>query len=96
MAEASYVEFGPAYERHTLPATMERLMSTNEYVPPKVWTHLKPNGGVFESINRPTAGATFERDLPKGKHPLQLVQPGHLERHEGHDVARGASGGGPF
>lgn len=40
-------------------------MSTNDYVPPKVWTDLKPNGGVFESINRPTAGATFERDLPK-------------------------------
>lgn len=51
-------------------------MSTNDYVPPKVWTHLKPNGGVFESINRPTAGATFERDLPKGKHPLQLYSQG--------------------
>jgi hypothetical protein len=34
-----------------LPAIMERSMSTNGYVPPKVWTHLKPNGGVFESIN---------------------------------------------
>jgi hypothetical protein len=45
---------------------MERSMSTNDYVPPKVWTHLKSNGGVFKSINRPTAGATFERDLPKG------------------------------
>jgi hypothetical protein len=51
-------------------------MSTNDYVPPKVWTHLKPNGGVFESINRPTAGATFERHLPKGKHPLQLYSQG--------------------
>jgi hypothetical protein len=47
-------------------------MSTNDDAPPKVRTHLKPNGGVFESINRPSAGATFERDLPKGKHPLQL------------------------
>jgi GST-like protein len=55
---------------------MKRSMSTNDYVPPKVWTHLKPNGGVFESINRPTAGATFERDLPKGKHPLQLYSQG--------------------
>jgi hypothetical protein len=50
VVEASYVEFGLAYERHTLPAIMERSMSTNGYVPPKVWTHLKPNGGVFESI----------------------------------------------
>jgi hypothetical protein len=34
------------------------------------------SGGVFESINRPTAGATFERDLPKGKHALQLYNQG--------------------
>jgi GSH-dependent disulfide-bond oxidoreductase len=51
-------------------------MSAADYVPPKVWAHLKPNGGVFESINRPTAGPTFERDLPKGKHALQLYSQG--------------------
>jgi GST-like protein len=51
-------------------------MSANDYVPPKVWTQRKPNGGVFESINRQTAGATFEKDLPKGKHPLQLYSQG--------------------
>lgn len=44
----------------------------NDYVPPKVWTPGKENGGQFASINRPTAGARFERELPVGKHPLQL------------------------
>jgi GSH-dependent disulfide-bond oxidoreductase len=42
------------------------------YVPPKIWQWTKPNGGAFANINRPTAGARFERELPVGKHPLQL------------------------
>jgi GSH-dependent disulfide-bond oxidoreductase len=43
-----------------------------EYAPPKVWTWNKENGGRFANINRPIAGATHEKDLPIGKHPLQL------------------------
>ena len=43
-----------------------------EYVPPKVWTWNKASGGRFASINRPIAGATHEKELPVGKHPLQL------------------------
>jgi GST-like protein len=43
-----------------------------EYTPPKVWTWNKENGGRFANINRPIAGATHEKDLPVGKHPLQL------------------------
>jgi GST-like protein len=43
-----------------------------EYVPPKVWTWNKDAGGRFASINRPVAGPTHEKDLPVGKHPLQL------------------------
>ena len=43
-----------------------------EYVPPKVWTWNKPSGGTFASINRPTSGATHEKELPVGRHPLQL------------------------
>jgi GSH-dependent disulfide-bond oxidoreductase len=43
-----------------------------EYVPPKVWTWDAPSGGKFEKINRPIAGAMEEKDLPVGKHPLQL------------------------
>ncbi|MEM1163268.1 MAG: glutathione-dependent disulfide-bond oxidoreductase [Pseudomonadota bacterium] len=42
------------------------------YVPPAVWTWDQDNGGRFANINRPTAGAQFERDLEVGKHPLQL------------------------
>ena len=43
-----------------------------EYVPPKVWTWNKESGGRFANINRPIAGATHEKELPVGKHPLQL------------------------
>ena len=43
-----------------------------DYVPPKVWVWTKPNGGSFASINRPIAGATHEKALPVGRHPLQL------------------------
>ena len=42
------------------------------YTPPKVWTWSKPSGGRFEKINRPIAGATHEKVLPLGEHPLQL------------------------
>jgi GST-like protein len=47
---------------------------TNEtvYTPPKVWTWAKENGGQFANINRPIAGAKHEKDLPVGRHPLQL------------------------
>ncbi len=43
-----------------------------EYVPPKVWTWDKESGGRFANINRPIAGPTHDKDLPVGKHPLQL------------------------
>jgi GSH-dependent disulfide-bond oxidoreductase len=42
------------------------------YTPPAVWQWNKANGGQFASINRPVAGATHERELPVGRHPLQL------------------------
>jgi len=45
---------------------------TEAYTPPKVWTWNKESGGRFASINRPTAGAQKEKELPVGKHPLQL------------------------
>ncbi|WP_422402969.1 glutathione-dependent disulfide-bond oxidoreductase [Pseudomonas sp. GZD-209] len=47
-------------------------MSKPPYVPPQVWTHEAPSGGQFASINRPIAGPTHEKQLPLGKHPLQL------------------------
>jgi GST-like protein len=47
-----------------------------EYTPPKVWTWNQPNGGAFASINRPIAGPTHEKELPVGRHPLQLYSLG--------------------
>ncbi len=42
------------------------------YTPPTVWSWNKENGGRFANINRPIAGATHEKDLPVGRHPMQL------------------------
>ena len=47
-----------------------------DYIPPKVWTWNKPSGGTFANINRPVAGATHEKVLPVGRHPLQLYSLG--------------------
>ncbi len=47
-------------------------MAAAEYALPKGWTWNTPNGGQFASINRPIAGATREKTLPVGPHPLQL------------------------
>ena len=48
------------------------MNDSSPYTPPSVWTWQKENGGRFASINRPTAGSTHEKDLPVGRHPLQL------------------------
>ncbi len=45
---------------------------TTPYTPPKAWTWDQANGGQFASINRPIAGATHDKDLPRGQHPFQL------------------------
>ncbi|MEE4073549.1 glutathione-dependent disulfide-bond oxidoreductase [Pseudomonas viridiflava] len=47
-------------------------MTDTPYTPPKVWQHEAASGGTFASINRPTAGPTHDKELPVGKHPLQL------------------------
>jgi len=46
--------------------------ASKPYTPPSVWTWDKANGGKFANINRPVAGATHEKELPVGRHPLQL------------------------
>src|SRR5246500_694261 len=46
------------------------------YTPPKVWAWNKENGGRFANINRPIAGSTHDKDLPVGRHPLQLYSLG--------------------
>jgi GST-like protein len=48
------------------------MSDTTPYVPPKIWTHEKENGGQFANVNRPVAGPTHVQPLPRGQHPLQL------------------------
>jgi GST-like protein len=48
------------------------MTDATPYAPPKVWTWDKANGGPFASTNRPIAGPTHDKELPVGKHPLQL------------------------
>ena len=52
------------------------MTDATEYTPPKVWTWNKESGGRFAGINRPIAGATHDKDLPVGQHPLQLYSLG--------------------
>ena len=52
------------------------MTDTTEYTPPKVWTWEKPNGGQFANVNRPTAGSREKKELPIGRHPIQLYSMG--------------------
>lgn len=52
------------------------MTAPTDYMPPKVWTWTKSNGGNFASINRPIAGSTHDKKLPVGLHPLQLYSMG--------------------
>jgi len=51
-------------------------ITSDDYTPPQVWTWNKPNGGRFASINRPIAGPTQDKELPVGRHPMQLYSLG--------------------
>src|SRR5260221_7777789 len=48
------------------------MSSSSEYTPPKVWAWNKASGGRFANINRPISGPTHDKELPVGRHPLQL------------------------
>ncbi|MBX9609940.1 MAG: glutathione-dependent disulfide-bond oxidoreductase [Gammaproteobacteria bacterium] len=52
------------------------MSDSSTYTPPKVWTWDAGSGGQFANINRPIAGATHDKELPVGKHPLQLYSLG--------------------
>src|SRR3974390_262697 len=52
------------------------MSDSAEYVPPQVGTWTKPSGGRFANINRPIAGPTHDKELPVGRHPLQLYSLG--------------------
>ena len=51
-------------------------MTDEKYTPPKVWTWDQESGGRFANINRPISGATHDKELPVGKHPMQLYSLG--------------------
>ncbi len=52
------------------------MSADTEYTPPRVWTWDSESGGRFANINRPIAGPTHEKELPVGRHPLQLYSQG--------------------
>jgi GSH-dependent disulfide-bond oxidoreductase len=52
------------------------MTNASEYTPPKVWTLNYPDSGRFATINRPIAGPTHTKELPVGRHPLQLYSLG--------------------
>ena len=52
------------------------MTDPSPYTPPAIWQWNKESGGQFASINRPVAGATHDKELPVGKHPLQLYSLG--------------------
>ncbi len=52
------------------------MSEASEYAPPKVWTWNKASGGRFANINRPIAGPTHDKELPVGRHPMQLYSLG--------------------
>lgn len=62
------------FEKHTN-QDREKFMS-NEYTPPKIWVHNTNDANKWANINRPVSGATHEKELPAGEHPLQLYSLG--------------------
>src|SRR5215510_12264799 len=60
------------YHKTRLRAGATFMTDVPAYEPPKVWTWNKANGGQFANINRPFAGPTHDKELPVGRHPLQL------------------------
>ncbi len=81
MTRGRVARLAPAARRsHALPGQtsgrVPHVRLAAEYTPPKVWTWNKPSGGHFANINRPVSGATHDKELPVGKHPLQLYSLG--------------------
>jgi GST-like protein len=52
------------------------MSESSDYTPPKIWVWNKPSGGRFANINRPISGTTHDKELPVGRHPLQLYSLG--------------------
>jgi GSH-dependent disulfide-bond oxidoreductase len=79
LGSATVAQLAPAGRQgHAASCTFgaEDMSDSTEYTPPKVWVWNKPSGGRFASINRPVSGPTHEKELPVGRHPLQLYSQG--------------------
>jgi GST-like protein len=61
---------------HRIELMEHEMTDSSEYTPPKVWTWNKASGGRFANINRPISGPTQDKELPIGRHPLQLYSLG--------------------
>src|SRR6202007_2895504 len=82
-AEASTSRVARSRVRRTEPNRMSEAPAAPppvnhpaDYTPPQVWAWNKANGGAFANINRPIAGPTHDKELPVGRHPLQLYSQG--------------------
>lgn len=51
-------------------------MTATDYIPPEIWKPKEGDESLLSAMNRPTAGAREERELPRGKHPFQLYSLG--------------------
>jgi GST-like protein len=69
-----HLRIGTSTVRHSL--GIPSMSASSDYTPPSVWAWNQANGGRFANINRPIAGATHEKELPVGRHPLQLYSLG--------------------
>jgi GST-like protein len=65
-----------AFDESRQQRTWSMSSTSDDYTPPAVWTWNKPSGGRFANINRPIAGPTQDKELPVGRHPLQLYSLG--------------------
>jgi hypothetical protein len=74
------------------------MSDASEYTPPEVWIWEKDNSPKwrYRNINRPIAGATHEKELPRGKHPLQLYSLGTPNGVKGYSHAGGIAGRGSW
>jgi GSH-dependent disulfide-bond oxidoreductase len=64
------------YQRDLQQRNESMSSTSDDYTPPPVWAWNKPSGGRFASINRPIAGPTQDKELPVGRHPMQLYSLG--------------------
>jgi GSH-dependent disulfide-bond oxidoreductase len=65
-----------AFDESRQQRTWSMSSTSDDYTPPAVWTWNKPSGGRFANINRPIAGPTQDKELPVGRHPMQLYSLG--------------------